>query len=377
MGYVHGAASCIALFDGPNQALLAGLSMRANEKMKPKKRIGLALALLATALVGCNRFPDLLFGSGEHRVVLSDKSILLDTKPVHLSSDEQIKVLGVTSSLCVRLSNDAREVEDLNSEYAKLNGGAHLLAVLRARDGKDYEWKCGGWSFSPNGAGRGSMDACLTWECNQAPPKGTEIASIKLSSDRPLQILGIDWNSTDAFDFVSQPSPDPLAMSSAEYKQLEGAFGGQSVWPSEAKLALQVTLESNRRRPMSFGHFNSTLLLRMTDSGIQLQPASNAFGMGLLTIPTNAIEACSMSCFSNLARETDLLLIGPGIQLGVLNTPELVDWCWQRHLPMATSASRRAWLYKETPLPAKESYTTQFESRAAYDNQAQQSCMGY
>ncbi|WP_343791431.1 hypothetical protein [Dokdonella soli] len=350
--------------------------------MNGNVRLVLGLALLAIVLVGCDRLPSLLLGFNDHRIVLSDKPIVLDTKPTRLSTDGSIKVLGVTTDLCVTLSNDAKDatdakdVNDFNAEYAKLKGGAHLLAVLHARDGKDYEWKCGGWSFSPNGAGRGTMYSCLKWECNQSPPKGTEIASIDLSSDRPLRVLGAHWSSTDAFDHVSQPPPDPVAVPSAEYKDLERSFGGQSAWPSTEKLALQVTLSSNHGQ-ISLSHFNSTLSLRMSDSGIQLQPTSNAVGMSVVTIPTSAIESCSVSCFSNLARETDLLLPGSGIQLGVLNTPELIDWCWSQHLPMATSASSRAWLYKGTPLPPKDSYTAQFESRAAYDHQAHQSCMGY
>jgi hypothetical protein len=166
-------------------------------------------------------------------------------------------------------------------------------------------------------------------------------------------------------------------VSTAEYKDLVQAFGGQAVWSSTAKPALEISLESNRRRPMSFSNFHSTLLLRLTDSGIQLQPASNTTGMSVVTIPTSAVEACSMSCFNRQTRTTELLLPGPGIRLGVLNAPEVNDWCWKQHIPMATAASMSSWLYKQTPLPAKDSYTSQFESRAAYDHQAHQSCMGY
>jgi hypothetical protein len=353
--------------------------------MKTRIHIGPVLALLAIALVGCDRFPELFFGPNDHRVVLSDKPLQLDTKPTRLSSDEQIKVLGISTEICATLSNDAHidtktDTENINAEFAKLKGGAHLFAVLHARDGKDYEWKGDSWSFSSNGSSdvsHATMNACLKWECAEAPPKGTEIVSIDLSSDRPLRVLGAHWSSTDAFDYWANPTPDSFAASSAEYKELEQAFGGQSAWSSTAKPALQISLESNRHRPMSFSNFNSTLLLRLTDSGIQLQPAANTTGMSVVTIPTSAVEACSMSCFNRQTRTTELLLTGAGIQLGVLNAPEVNDWCWNQHIPMATSASMSSWLYKGTPLPAKDSYTAQFESRAAYDHQASQSCVGY
>ena len=115
----------------------------------------------------------------------------------------------------------------------------------------------------------------------------------------------------------------------------------------------------------------------MSDAGIQLEPSPSAVGMGMVSIPVAAIESCSMTCSGNLVRETDLLLPGQGIKLGLLNTPELIDWCWDHHVPMATSASMRAWLYNRTPLPAKGSYVDQFQSRAGYDDQAHRSCMGY
>jgi len=352
--------------------------------MKTKVCVGLVLVLLVITLAGCDRFPELFFGPHDHRVVLSDKPFLLDTKPAHFSTAE-IKVWGMTSEICATLSNDAHvagneDVNVINAEFAKVKDGAHLFAVLHARDGKDYEWKGDVWSLASNGTSKTApvtMNACLRWECAEAPPKGTEIASIDLSADRPLHVLGAYWTSTDAFDFAAQPPPDHIAVSSAEYKELEQAFGGQPAWPSTAKVALQVSLESNRHRPMSFSEFHSTLLLRLTEAGIQLQPASDAAGMGVVTIPTSAVEACSMSCFSKQSRTTELLLTGQGIQLGVLNAPEVSDWCWNQHIPMATSTAMRAWLYKGTSLPAKDSYTTQFESRAAYDHQAGQSCVGF
>ena len=344
--------------------------------MKKNVRIGLVFAPLAIALAGFGRFPDFLLDSSEHRAVLSDKPMVLGTKPIRLSTNGQVKVLGVTSDLCVTLSNDARNSDDFDTEYAKLRGGAHLLAMLHARDGRDYKWACNAWRFTPNGSGLGTLDACMRWECFQAPPKGTEISSIDLSSDRPLHVLGVIWSSTGAFDFVSQPPPDPIGRPSAEYADLEHAFDNHAAWSSEAKPALQINLSSNRRRA-SFSTFNSTLLLRMADFGIQLQPTSNTVGMHVVTIPASAVEACSMTCSSNLARETDLLLPGPGIQLGALNSPRLIDWCWSHHIPMATSASMRAWLYHGTPLPAKNGYAAQFVSRATYDNQTHRSCMGY
>lgn len=343
-----------------------------------KSRVALGCVFLAGSLASCGKlFPANPFGQ---EVVLSDEPLILGAEAMRFSAKEPLKVVGMTSDLCVRLSNDASggsSADKVDTEYERLMKGARLSAVLHGNDGKDYPWACGtGWSFSPGKSGRGALDACLKWECNRTPPKGTELSSVDLMSDRPLQILGVRWSSTDSFDHTIQPPADSFALSSAEYRDLEHAYGSEAAWTSPAKLALQVTMTSNSRRK-SFSEFNSTLSLRLSTHGLQIQPGSHAIGMKAVTIPTAAVEACSMSCFGNLSRETDLLLTGPGVQLGFLNTPEVIDWCWSNHIPMASSASRREWLYKGTPLPARDSYSGQFDSRAAYDHQASQSCMGY
>lgn len=342
-------------------------------------RVGpvVVLGLSIAALAGCERLTSaFLPGSTNQEVVLSDKPMVLGTEPTRLSAAEPLRVVGFTSDLCVVLADDVANDADIAATYKQLKGGTRLAAVFHSSGGADVVWKCGGWSFNPGKSGRGALSACLRWECNQAPPKGTEIASIDLSADRPLQILGAHWSSTAAFDHVSQPPPDLVASSSAEYRDLERTYGGKPAWSSPAQTSQQVELSSNRRRASS-STFRSTLKIRLAAEGIQLQPGPNAIGMGIVTIPTTAVEACSMSCFGNLARSVNLLLPEPGIQVDLLNSPEVVNWCWQNRIPMTTSAARRAWLYEGAPLPDKKSYAQQLSSRPAYDDQASQSCMGY
>ncbi|WP_395683895.1 hypothetical protein [Dokdonella sp.] len=350
--------------------------------MKKRLSLGLAFAALAVALVGCDRLRDFFLFPNEHRVVLSEQPLLLDTKPTRLTSDQRIEVAGNTTDLCATISRDAKvdpgaDGDVIDGQFAEQKGGAHLSAVLHARDGKDYEWKGDSWSLSSGvRAGPYRMDACLRWESLEAPPKGTEIASIDLLSDRPLRVMAVHWRSTDAFDFISQPPPDPLAMPSTQYSELAKLYGSQAAWTSPATLATQVTLES-RHRNISPRVYHSTLLLRMSDAGIQLEPASRTRGMGVVTIPTSAVEACSMTCFGKRAKDTLLLLPQLGLKIGILNAPEVIDWCWNQHVPMAANADASAWFYKDAPLPAKDTYDAQFASRAVYDHQASRSCMGY
>jgi hypothetical protein len=336
----------------------------------------LMLALVLATLSGCERMLAFLPGFNNQEVMLSDKPAMLGKKPIRFSGDEPLKIVGKTSDFCVTLSKDEPSVDDTDAQFETLMGGAKLSAVLNATDGKKYRWTCNGWSFYPNNSGSGRMSACFRWECNQTPPTGTEITSIDVSSDRPLRILGADWSSTAAFDHVSDPPPDTVAISSTEYRELEAAYGGKPAWSSPELPLSKLTLSSNRRR-VSNSTFNSTVSVRLTDAGIQLQPGSTAVDMAVVTIPTSAVEACSMTCWGNLARETELLLPGSGVQLSFLNKPEVTEWCWRNRIPMVLGADHDAWYYNQKALPPRESYAKQFDAKASYDHQAHQSCMGY
>ncbi len=342
-------------------------------------RIGLValLSLVVAGPAGSEQLKSIFLpGRGNQDVVLSDKPMVLGMRARRFTSAAPLKVMGVTSDFCVVLAKDVAKNANIDATVEKLKGGARLSAVLHEIGGSDVVWKCGGWSLSQDEFSRGTLSACLKWECNQAPPKGTEITSIDLTSSRPLHILGANWSSTDAFDDVSQPPPDRVAITSAEYRDLERSFGRKLAWLSPARTALQVVLSSNRRHT-SFSTFNSTLAIRLAPEGIQIEPRPNTIGMGVVTIPTAAIAACSMSCSSDLARSVNLLLPVPGIEVDLLNSPEVINWCWRNRVPMATSASRRTWLYSGAPLPDKKSYAQQLNSHSAYNNQAHQSCMGY
>jgi hypothetical protein len=345
----------------------------------------LGLSLFAAALIGCDKFPNLLFSnffSDDAPITLLDKPAVVGPDPMRLAKPGEIKVLGDETELCITLSDHFAGINEtadaISAEYKKLIGDAHPVIALHASNGKDYTWQCNGWQVSGMQPGRASLNACFKWECNQdqAPPKSTEIASIDLKSDLPLQILGATWSSTAAFDSISKPPPDPLATSSSEYADLEKAFSGEAAWATEGKLALKIELESARRE-RSFSHFNSTLYFRLSESGIQLQPASNTVGMGIVTIPASAVTACSMRSWGPLAHENEIILPDPGIVLGALNTPEIIDWCWDHHLPMISARDRDEWLHQGKPFPTGKAVMAQFESREAYDQRVKQLSAGF
>lgn len=312
-------------------------------------------------------------------VVLTDKPVELGPVPKRFSGEQPLKVKGLTSELCLVLADDVPDKVNEDAVYERLMHGADVRATLNATDGRAYQWKCNGWSHSVLGQGAGNLSACFRLECNQTPPvlrKGTEIASVDIRSDRPLNILGVKWSSTDSFDHVSQPRPDLFARSSEEYEELERDFGGKRPWSLPGRTALRVELTSNRRK-VSHSHFNSTLMLRLSEAGVQLEPTSQAFGMGTVTIPTAAVGACSMRCFGPQAKEALLLLPGPGIEVSFLNAPEVVAWCWERRVPMLSRDRTSQWSDYGRPLPARDPQAEQFQTREAYDRQAERTCAGY
>jgi hypothetical protein len=156
---------------------------------------------LVFVLASCNQMSSVL-GPRQQQIVLLDQPAVLEDKAIRLKSTTVIKVLGRTSELCASLSNTIRIDADFNSEYLRLIGPTHIHAVLHTREGMSYEWKSAHWAFTPSvgTASTGTLFACLRWEENKSPPKGTQIDAVDLSSDQPLHTLEVSWWSTDAFD---------------------------------------------------------------------------------------------------------------------------------------------------------------------------------
>lgn len=312
---------------------------------------------------------------GQYEVVLLDKPTTLWPEPLRLVEDAPLQVRGVTTNLCFGLADNVSQDSDLDALRASSLRGAKLSAVLHGDDSKDYHWKCNGWRLSVHTGQFGRLSTCMMWECNGGPAKGTATTSIEASSDKPLQVIDARWNSTAAFDHVSQPPADTHIVASAEYSDLEAQFGGQPAWSSKASPALQIGLSSNRRR-LGNSEFNSSLSVRLEDDGIHIRPVVDTAGLAALTISADAVEACTMSSFGRLAQYAELVLTDTGILVGFLNAPEVIDWCWNHKIPMATNDARRKWLYDATPWPPKEGYAAQLHSRGDYDAQAKRAAAG-
>jgi len=93
------------------------------------------------------------------------------------------------------------------------------------------------------------------------------------------------------------------------------------------------------------------------------------------TIPMEAITGCSMTCFGNTRRDTNLLLGELGLKISMTESPEVIEWCWESSLPMISGKDEREWLYASGQLPSKAGYLQ--VDREEYRRQTRRSCQGY
>jgi hypothetical protein len=343
-----------------------------------QKKLLVLGVLAALGLAGCERMAGRAFGilgaAGEDEKPLLSKPVVLGPKPLHLAPVEPLRVVGLTNNLCLRLSDSVAEGIAEEVAFKSAMHGAKLTAVLNTSDGKHFAWTCAGW-MSGGSAGMNQLSACMRSECNDPSPQvGAQIASLDLSADQPLRILGASWESNSDFDHVMSPPPDTFAANSTEYRLLEKHFSGQPAWSTPMRTALQVELQMRATRGSSAYH--STLGLRLAKEGFQLEPLEGAHGMDLVTIPAQEVEACSASSFGPKAVTTKLFL-RQGIQVGFLNDPSIVDWCWEHQVPMVSYHHASEWKYDGKPFPPRSHYARQFASKKDYYEQAERSAEGY
>jgi hypothetical protein len=350
--------------------------------LKGLMNIAVSGVFCLAGLAACDRVADRMFESmgsmGEERVQLVSKPFTLGPKPLHVQPNQPLRVMGLTNDLCLELSDQMPEHVDEDAAYEAAMSGAKVTAILTLTDGKRFSWTCDGWMLG-GGADPHRMNrlfACMRSECNDpSPAKGSRIASIELASSEPLRVLGVSWESNDHFDHLMQPPPDQFATNSSEYRLLEKSFSTEPAWAGPARPVSRLHLQMRATRGST--DYRSTIGLRVSGQGIQLEPLEDAHGMDLVTVPSSAVQACGMSSFGPKAQSVELYLNEQGIQLAFLNNQEVLDWCWQQRIPMVSHAAAAAWEHDGTPFPPRQAYAEQLASKDAYYRQAHRSAAGY
>ena len=160
------------------------------------------------------------------------------------------------------------------------------------------------------------------------------------------------------------------------YGDLEARFASTSApaGPPIAATTLVLTGKSHR------GAFNykETMNVRLSAEAIDIEPTGLfAMNMKRLHIPRAAVTLCSQTCFGPSRWDASFLLAESAVEISVPNSTEIIDWCWQQRVPIASGRARRDWIYNNMALPAASTLTHQFTSREAFDHAAKQACLGY
>ena len=114
----------------------------------------------------------------------------------------------------------------------------------------------------------------------------------------------------------------------------------------------------------------------LDDSSIHFSPEFPfSIGFPSAQVPTDAISGCGMTCFSKDRWYVDILIGDLGIEIGVREAPEVIDWCWEQGLPMVSGTQRRGWLYEGGELPRRDEYEQ--VGREEYRRKTRRSCQGF
>ena len=166
-----------------------------------------AIALLTLLLAGCDRIPDDL-----RRLLQSEETVVtvLAADPLTISStpvrfEKPLRVVGTISGVCLSLRGDVRpsSTETMAAEFKSLMSGATVKATATSTNGKTvvFHGPAETWWKEGRVAKNNELAACMrSIEGGEKLPIGMSISRIEISSDKPLDVRGVYWESTNAWD---------------------------------------------------------------------------------------------------------------------------------------------------------------------------------
>lgn len=121
-----------------------------------------------------------------------------------LRSKEPMRVLGETAGICFVLKSGIEPTSwsIMDEHYKAALGEATLSGTIKVSDGKSFELGRPGQAWREFGVvtDRKEFSACLSCACGPRPQVGAEISEVTLRSSLPVHVMGIYWDSTNAFD---------------------------------------------------------------------------------------------------------------------------------------------------------------------------------
>lgn len=172
---------------------------------RPRRVTAIAMLL---ALTGCDakldKLFDLLSGATTNTVVLSKNSARLNTSPTKFLPTEPMFVAGSQASVCVVLAGGIplQSTSTMDAVFNKLMQDAILESVLRMEDGSTVTFSNVGraWSMWGNVVERDEVAACSSAKCGTELPIGAKFKAVEITASPALEIKGVYWSSTNAFD---------------------------------------------------------------------------------------------------------------------------------------------------------------------------------
>ena len=160
----------------------------------------LALVLSIQLLGGCGSDSGNVFamfsGRPTSTVVLIKQPVLLTPTALVLTPQEPMKVLGEWTSLCLSLRGDVPTGE-FDRTFEKAMRGTKVTVYLTLSNGVRVPLRTPLPAQSAKGivVAHDELAACAGNPCRSELPVGAQVSKVEVSSEPPLQVQGIFWES--------------------------------------------------------------------------------------------------------------------------------------------------------------------------------------
>jgi hypothetical protein len=166
------------------------------------------LLLLVLFLASCDQRADQLLdkisGHETQTVVLAKIPTIIESAGLTLRSEVPLKIIGNSSHLCLVLKSGIPLAPQPVMEKLFREGmqGATVTATLQMKDGKKFSLAQPGQAWKKFGqvTSEEEISACFSCACGPRPAVGAEVSEITVKSSPTIKVLGIYWESTNAFD---------------------------------------------------------------------------------------------------------------------------------------------------------------------------------
>lgn len=175
--------------------------------LRPARCAAIALFLCLTGCGGqVDQLLDKLAGKESQTVVLAGSPLTIGPEGVSFTSKEPMKVLGNSVGICLVFESgvELTSWSIMDEHYKAAFGEATLSGTIKVSDGKSFDLGRPGQAWREFGVvtDRKEFSACLSCACGPRPQVGAEISEVTLRSSSPVQVKGVYWESTNAFDNI-------------------------------------------------------------------------------------------------------------------------------------------------------------------------------